>query len=229
MSRNVQVYVLATTINIFIFLMMYIFSPQLRGTLLNEDAFIENLTVVLFFGSFLLSLILIAKLEGKSYRRAYLVIPLICFIGFLDELSFGERIFNIKMPVIYGEKIDSVHDFASVAYRGIENNWNWFLFISVLVASSIAILLVILKYHKYFHRIPDIFKRYPLFRFVLISVGFMFIAALMDLEIISIGGHGRFSVFIEELCEMNAALALLFASFSIAHKKPSEIRSVLGS
>ncbi len=216
MAGLIRVYVLVTTLNVLIFSSLYISIPQLRTSFVAEDQFTESVTAVLFFSSFLLGLILIVKLKRKSYRKVYLVIPLLGLVGFLDELSFGQRMFNLTMPKIYGVEIDAVHDFAELAYKVFINHSTYVLAVSALGVFCIVLFLIILKHHKYLDRIPDVIKRYPPFVFVLSFIAFIFIALIYDLHTL-IPRRGFFLFIFEELSELNAALALLFASFSIAH------------
>ncbi len=194
-----RVYALATTLNIVVFSSVYILVPELRQSFLSEDQFIENLTAALFFSAFLLGGISIARSKEKHHRVAYGAIPLMGLVGFLEELSYGERLFNINMPKMYGVKIDAVHDIFYLVYKVY---CNAFLYL-FLVAFCILILSIVRKC-----RIKRMFEKYPRWRFLPFFVGFGLIALIIDLEIVT---H-HFLLYIEELFEMNAALALLFAT-----------------
>jgi len=66
-----------------------------------EDRFLENAQAALFLASFFLGLVALFRQRKK---REKLTGALIAFLGltfFLDEISFGERLFSIEMPVVY--------------------------------------------------------------------------------------------------------------------------------
>ncbi len=103
------------------------------------------------------------------------------------------------MPKMYGVKIDAVHDMFYLVYK-IYGNAFLYLF---LVAFCILMLSTVRKC-----RIKRMFEKDPRWRFLPFFVGFGLIALIIDLEIVT---H-HFLFYIEELFEMNAALALLFAT-----------------
>jgi len=213
-----RIYAYAVIFNLSIFSLIYIFFPETRLSFLREDQFMENLTAVLFFSSFLFGIGSLARPKEKKYRMAYIAIPLVGLIGFLDELSYGERIFYFTAPEIFGVDIDAFHDVVNLIFKILTDSGSYLLYVSVF-AFCTALFLIGLKYRRFFDRVQEILKAYPAYGFVLISMGFIFVAITIDLFDPSIDRHQVFSpVFLEELFEMNAAFAFLFASFTIAHK-----------
>jgi hypothetical protein len=205
-------------------LSIYILFPQVRPAFRFEDHALENLTASLFSAAFLLSVIAMARFKEKRYPKAYLAIPLISLLGFLDEIGWFERAFNFTVPKIYGDELDGLHDFPTAAYTALQNNLHWLLSIFLLAASCIALFLIVRKYRKYLNRIPGMLTRHPPFVFLLIFAGIMFLAALIDLGIVSFGNHRRFSGSLEEIIEVNAAMALLFASWYMWHNRKCSLR-----
>ncbi len=49
-------------------------------------------------------------------------------------------------------------------------------------------------------------KAYPSYRFVLFSIGFLFVAQILDMRFIDL----EFGMFLEELFELNGAVGLFF-------------------
>jgi hypothetical protein len=214
-----QFYFVVTTLNIVIFSLLYIFIPGLRDTLTLEDHFLENLTTILFFESFLISLFAVTRLQNKFRKKLYVAIPLVGLIGFLDELSFGERLFDFTPPTANGIRVDAAHDLLSVVYKYwsyMPKRGNYLLFACVLF-SALLLGFVAFRYKKYltFNYLQNLFNnlssKYAPTRFLFASVLFVSLALIIDLEII----HHDFVFFLEELFEMNSGLSLMLASFAI--------------
>jgi hypothetical protein len=141
-KKAAQIYKLLLIINICIFSLMFYLIPEVRPNFVEEDQFIENFSTILFFGSFILSLIFVVRLAQKTHWwKTYLVIPVLSLICFLDEISFGERIFNLTMPTVYGKKIDAVHDLASVAFKIIRDIILYNCWLCVFVSAAICIII----------------------------------------------------------------------------------------
>ena len=66
---------------------------------------------------FLFFYALLLFLKSKTNRKALIAVSAVSLLGFLDELSFGERLFELKMPLICGVKIDAAHDFFVLALK----------------------------------------------------------------------------------------------------------------
>lgn len=227
-------YTVFTLLNIIGFSLLYIFIPGLRGSFIQEDKLMENLTSILFFNSFLLGVIFIGRLKKYSLPKIYFIIPLTGLLCFLDEISFGLRLFNSKPLTIGGEEVDGMHDLLEILYltiRRMPKRDNYFLFAFILLTFGVVIFTCI-KYRHYLqpryvrkvfnNLFKNSFSKYPSLKFLALGGGFVAMSSLIDLYII-IPSH-EFVFFLEELFEMNAALSLLFACFSIEieHKKQNK-------
>ncbi len=231
MTRLIQIYVLATILNVAILSLLYSVIPPLRPHMIREDHFLENLTAVLFLVGFLLGLIFISRLKGTSYPRAYLLIPLIALVCFLEEVSYGQRFLHLPSPRINlpgagvrGFAIDSLHDLL-----GLPTKLYGTRFLYALAVVFGAVVLLILRTYG----IAGIFTNSPPVGFALVFMGFLFIGMILDIR------HGQVTLllvtsgaansiertrdllqFVEELSDMNAAFALVFASLSIRQSRP---------
>ena len=224
-----RLYAIVTLSNLGVLGLIYLLIPALRSPLVAEDQFLENLTAILFFDGFVLGLFFLAQVKNQKYRSILSFIPLASLLGFLDEISFGQRLFSIKMPVVGGTRIDALHDFTSVAKSQVSQLLHvlsiTFPDIYPLLVSGIKISAVVLvgagifaltqKRKKIIASSQKLFQKYPPFQFVLVAASFGLISQLVDLEFVK---H-HFLVFIEELFEMNLALSMLFSSFAIAKIK----------
>ena len=209
--KYIKIYLLLFTIIMFIGFGIYFQQPIYRGYLLEEDSTIENLSAIFYFISFFIGVIFFIR--SKTNRRALKYVSAISLLGFLDELSFGERLFNLKMPKFSRVKIDGVHDLFDWAYTVITRLWvSERIYVFLFALFVIAVLIFgWLKYRFKIKKIlPKIYDKPP---FILFSffVFLILIAMIIDLEIIE---HEVLSL-IEELLEMNSAIALLFCNLSL--------------
>lgn len=227
-----RLYAITTLSNLSLLGLIYFLIPALRSPLIAEDQFLENLTAILFFDGFVLGLFSLAQTKTKKYRSIFSFIPLISLLGFLDEISFGQRLFSIKMPVVGGTRIDAIHDFNSVAKSQLSQLLHGLsitfpdiypllvlgIKISAVVLAGAGIFALTQKRKKIVASSQKLFHKYPPFRFLLLAASFGLISQLIDLEFVKY----QFLVFVEELFEMNIALSMLFASFAIAKAKAQE-------
>ncbi len=70
--------------------------------LCGEDGVVEYLSVFFWFIGILLTLYMILKMKIRKNFIVYLFL-FICFISFGEEISWGQRIFNIKTPDFIAE------------------------------------------------------------------------------------------------------------------------------
>ena len=222
MSQVKYVYFFVATLFLInaISLLIFIVSPgsgTVRGYFLNEDSLIETLSAGLFFGAFLLAFMLLAACNEKNQFHCRWLILLLVFgtIGFLDELSFGERLFDLEMPELAGVKIDALHDFFNLTltliFKLISHD-QIFALLLILIGFVLSIL-GILKYGKriWYASIKD--GSFQVSLIMLMFIAFIFSALLLDAELLPFWG----SRALEEMFELNAAMAL-FTSCLVVYK-----------
>lgn len=153
---------------------------------------------------------------SKKNRKALIAISSVSLIGFLDELSFWERLFNLNMPYIYDEKIDGVHDFLNLAYEIIIKLTNTYsvCLILILLNGAILVTALLIKHRLKFTRF--ITSNYGEPPFIL---AFIFSVLLFSSQVLYLGLIKNENLFIvEEIFEMNASLALIFCCLSLKEK-----------
>lgn len=235
-----QLYVKLLLISFIILSILCVVIPNPQNLLAQEDGFLENLSALLFFISFFLGTIIIRKLSAKKiisshHNSGYFCIPLISLLGFLDEISFGERIFNFQfIQVIDGLKLDGIHDIISLAYkflilkllRNQLNNGDYSFLSCLLFCFVLAILLLIRYYRPISNFMISSLKQHLSFRFFLIMVIFFFLATLIDIGVfftltnmgmLTFLNHDILSVY-EELLETYVALSCLFMTLAIHYQ-----------
>ena len=190
---------------------VYALCPACRETLIVEDGVTEWVTAALFVASLCVGTRRLARIGFRP--RWYWVIPVFGLLGALDELSFGQRLFELDMPVVRHVRIDALHDLVELGYRGG---------VKVLTAGGLAAFLVVLGIvagvllFRARHRVAGLFERHRPLTYAAFAPVFIAPAMLIDLEVFP-----RYAVvvFVEELCEAMAALAWVFAALAI--EKPA--------
>lgn len=190
-----RVYMISAVTSIVLTLVLYILFPRLRATFLAEDQTLENLTAIIFFIGFSLGLTAVVRLKGSRYRLAYAIIPLLAFVSFVDEVGFGLRLFQLKLSALHG--IDGFHD----SFNLLEDLLGGY-FIALFGMGCILALILTVKF-------KDMLSAWPPVKLVASSLGLVLIALIIDADMMH---FGPWLFLIEELAELNAALALAFAS-----------------
>ncbi len=180
-----------------------------KAFIVAEDGIVENLTVGLYLRTFLFALVLF-NTQSKSdatCRKWLILLMVLGLLGFLEEISFGERLFNLNMPMLGGVKIDALHDFIDVGIILVSNLITDYQLPALLLLLSVFILFlfVLLKYGKRLWGAFVAESYYPLHLMMFFFVVLAFLALLMDAEFFPFKGD----LALEECFELNAALALL--------------------
>jgi len=215
----VRVYLVIVGITMLAALWGYFWMPNYRGYLLHEDNLIENLTAGLFLISFFIGFLF--SIKSKMHRKALIIVSAISLLGFLDEISFGERLFKLDMPRIYDVKIDAAHDFFDLAYRIIRRlslSATYSTYVILFLLIGIIIVTVLLLRHKsILTKIITSTFRKPQYIMALFFTIFVFFSLVIDLDFL----HNEVWYLLEELFEMNAALALLVCCLSLREQQLS--------
>jgi hypothetical protein len=188
-------------------LVLYLLAPRLRNPLFGEDRLVETITSLLFLAAFIVGVAFLIAYSARRYRVLLYITSGLGLLGFLDEISFGARLFGWSMPeMAAGGEFDGAHDLVILIYRlGAEAD--------PLVVAAICASLVLITTLCVLHRYSQVLSlthrvltepAYGLFALFVVGVA---MAAVLDLGI----GLLRHLGPIEELVEMNAGLALLLA------------------
>jgi hypothetical protein len=186
-----------------------------RTYIAAEDGILENLTVVLYLLTFLFALVLLGTQSIKrQFDRKWLVLLLaLGLIGFLEEISYGERLLSLEMPIVYNIKIDGVHDFVDVAINLIPTLVAEHLVPSLLIALGVLVMFVVAigKYRKTLWNAATTGEYRELYLVMFFLVGLACGAVILDSDLFPFKGD----LALEECFELNFALALVAACFII--------------
>lgn len=199
-------------------------SRNLRSALTEEDSLIENLSALFFLIGGICGCLCYRRCTG--HRAAFLLLITLGFLGFLDELSFGERLFGYNAPTIAGVKVDGVHDLVRIPLRPtrqwILTSPSGFLSMVAITFTAATILSVIVficreKLRKWLR----LSMTCPSFAAWSIFAGLLMIAILLDERLIRLD----VLAILEELLEMNAALALILVAVCTARLKTPRVET----
>lgn len=193
------------------FSLLYSFLPTYRDWFIEEDQFLENLTTGLFLGAFFLSALILVLNRGG--RLTDFSVPAASLLGFLEEVSYGER-FSKSIPMLVPDQnIDALHDYFKIGFLFIQKQEN-----NIIVFLIGGILLVLIFLAGYFlvqylrkHKTRKPLILFGPLIFTLISATIILIALVLDLNVLKI----RNFTFIEELLEFFTGLTLCLGAISI--------------
>ena len=201
-----------TLLSFFLASSIYLWVPWLRKPLIRENNLLELLTAALFFLVVILGVKRLVKLKGTHNGKMYWIIPIVGLIGVLEETSFGHSFLYYEVPVINGVKIDALHDFLKVFVQGFQAGQISWPLIASATGLTLAFLYTVFRFHLYeYHWYVQLFSTHPCLKFVVLCLGFLGFATLLDLE----WGTHHYWIFVEEFFEAAGSLALLFSYLSM--------------
>jgi hypothetical protein len=177
-----------------------------------EDNLVENLSAFLFAAAFCMGIFFLIRKRKSTILLAGA--SGFGLIGFLDEISFGERIFQFHMPAVENLKIDALHDFFNLikVKQDVIASYSGWIYGGLIIIVFVISFLGYVYREKIVSAFSEIRLYYPQFILFLLFVVHIIMAVSVDLEPMFLRGR-VFSIF-EELSEMNAALALCFCEFA---------------
>ena len=94
--------------------------PDFLKSISKEDHLLENLTTGLLLGTAFVGLINSKRRQANT--TAIAIYTILAIIGFLDEVSFGQRSFGFTPPMAGGTSLDGFHDLANMSKKIISTN-----------------------------------------------------------------------------------------------------------
>ncbi len=188
---------------------VYALFPAQREIFTAEDKLVESLTAATFLTAFVLGIIVLRRRISGSGSRERGPVHFATWAGlvlFLEEISYGERIFKFKMPHVAGVKLDSFHDLIFITYTKLKPSLTM---AHVLVAGFVAVALAVM----FRRRAVEGFRALPRcgpHPFLVAFAALIGLSQISDLRIV-MWEHRR---FFEELFEFNAAIALVASVLS---------------
>ncbi len=208
-----RIFLIVSALDFVLCAITYILFPAFKDSLTEEDFLIENISALLFLSAFVLALIFLRDRKSKKEIITLIIIAVVSLICFADEISFGERLFDLPMPELYGVKIDGFHDFALLGRDILKEELHLTRSAMICIAAGSAAVLstALLRHKKRVVAACVKLKRYPPYLLITLSFCSILAAIIIDLDLFQ---RNIFYLF-EELLEMNAALALALSALCV--------------
>ncbi len=190
-------------------------APGFMRLISQEDHLLENLSTGLLLGSAFFGLTNWKK--NQSNNNAIALFTVLAIIGFLDEISFGQRIINFTPPIAGGTSLDGFHDLANMSKKVISINLQYHpvqasLFV-ILITLALAITAFI--YKKQILSSINYLKKLKLNFVIISSIFAILFSQLLDLKIISM----TWPTPLEETLELIASVGLLTCLISTTRSR----------
>ena len=212
MSKNPpikKIFALFAVLTLILFVSLGVANPSALIGISKEDGFLENLTVGIVFATFCLSSYFYFKFKRKA--NIFLLLAAFGLIGFLDEISFGRRMFPVPMPKSHGLTIDGVHDLIHLIRNVARTNFTYHpletsivIFAFVITVSCVWLNTKIIR-----QRVFTVLAKYEISDLALVIVFCVLISQAIDTFEWRIFAYRT----VEECLELNAAAALMACSF----------------
>ena len=205
-------------LNIALFTLIYTLIPSLRNALVGHNQILDSITIVVLLFTIVVGFRYILLISPRWYRILYLIIPLIALLSLVGEFGYEVGVFDAFTPImIFGTPIDSMQELADIGKAFVSDVG----FVPILLISAIVfIILAVVGFFvlRYLRRIEN-FDRWamhniPLLIFLAGFGVFTMISVAIDLHLL--GEHRRFTIFLEELAEVNMAISLMFGAIYYA-------------
>ena len=221
MSKNLpikKIFALLVVLTLILFVSLGVANQSALIGISKEDGLLENLTVGILFATFSLSSYFYFKFKRKG--NIFLLLAAFGLVGFLDEISFGRRMFPVPMPKSHGLTIDGFHDVfhlirnvarTNLAYHPVETS-------IVISAFVITVACVWLNTKMIRQRFFAVLAKYEIRDLALLIVLFVVVSQAIDTFEWRIFAYRT----VEECLEFNAAAALMACSFKCRQVFPLE-------
>lgn len=181
-----------------------IIAPGIRSLLLQEDGIVEMGTV-LFLAAAVLGAAAATALRGP--RVPLVLAGLIGLAEFLDETSFGSRLFGFEpLPLYGGGQLDGFHDLLMLAFRLLQNVSHSLAWLLVVLMLALSVGLVLVAVRQIARNIGGATTWLSGHALLFLHVGFIGLAQVIDISASS--SHALSAM--EEVFELDAAILLAF-------------------
>lgn len=184
----------------------------------KEDGLLENATVLFEFLSGILFIASGLVFKDKTKSKIFIFIGVLFFILVGEELSWGGRFFHFNYPVLYGTRINGLHDILFVLRDLIFRRRRVLYLRLIFFSLPVFLLIILLKFRrKIFGKILNEMLDLLSLRFIIIAFISIFISLVFDLHLIDNKTWSNWYLyfllprFIEESFELIAAISFMFA------------------
>ncbi len=207
-ARLRHAYLLLAGVTTVVLVGVWISAPSLADALTREDQELETAQALFFFVGAMFGFAGLGRRPSGFDRLVYASIPVLSLLAFLDEISYGERIFGWRPTTLWGYEFDAIHDLFKIGLCLWRDHGGPVVDMLVSVVLGGSTIAAFLWRRAYMPRIMSLIRTNPAFDYVRFAVIMIAVAQLLDVRVLD----STNSDFIEELLEFQGALALFFAS-----------------
>jgi hypothetical protein len=201
-------------------------TPPPDDWLIAEDGVLETASAALFLLAAWLAAAGLARAPEGAHRALWVVAPL-ALLGFLDEISFGARLFGWTMPALEGGgEFDGAHDVAIVLHRRASAFFaaRPAVAVTVALAAAATALAVLWAVRRPVWRLADAVAADGVWRRLAIAGAFLAAAVGLDLDLAPVHGARH----AEEWSEFATAFWLAAAARAGA-RRPASVSGIPGA
>jgi len=225
-KKDLVRYALTIAVIFFLFTPLYLLYPHLEAAFIHEGMFMEILAVFLYTYCILKTGKIILITKNAYTRGVSILLFAFSLLWLLEETSFGRNIiYRYNRPEIYGTKVDALHDFLHILEHLLMTQPT--SLVTILSLSCIGIIVALIVWLGMKNKIAShTFLTSSSALFLIITIILLLTAGLIDLDLLEKNKSTHLLVFCEELLELAAAIAMVFAvrifykeNFDVIEKK----------
>jgi hypothetical protein len=199
---------IAAALTIMAMTVFWLAAPEIRRTLPKEHGVVEAPTAASFLIAAIVGLVRLRQIRARGGDPRWLI-PVLSLLGMLDEVNwivFPLGLF--RRPTIFGHRVDGVHDLVEIAVDWLRHDAPGWALVALGIAAAAALARVA---PTLIARWPAL-KGSPAWRFVALALALAAVAQMFDLFA---SQRNLLATLCEEVLELDAALALIFAAWLI--------------
>jgi hypothetical protein len=196
--------------------LVWFLMPTRRVHLYREGNVVETITAVLFLAAAVMTVAAMRRARLRWRHPYALIVPMALFC-FGEELSWARHALDIDRPRVLWLKVDAVHDLLTLVFALYVEHGSWRSRLTVGLGAAIVVAVVAATRHRVLYPLARVVLASPVWRLVAVAVGLIGLALALDTDLLP----WRYFKAVEEMTELNAALALFLASLQINQGPPN--------
>lgn len=209
MERGVRGFLLLTAAGTTTGYGIYFWFPEYAHHLVEEDHLVENLSSYTYLLAFFFAAW--AMIRYEQWRLFTAAVCVLSLVGYLSEVSFGETVLEMEMPVVYGVKVDAAHDLVMLIYVILHDQIGKPGIAALVLLATVLLAIVIWKKRSRLRKKTANIHRFAPGHYLGLFLLFLGTALVIDLK-----EHYVPYAIAEELFELYAGIALCLYSASLA-------------